>query len=756
MSQEYSEKNIKILSDLDHIRLRLGMYIGENTDPRHLFSEAFDNAVDELQTGSGNEIRVSVDTKKNLYEVVDNGRGIPHGTKKMGEEDVEILKLLCIKSNTGAKFDKESYLMSAGLHGVGLAVINALSSYLCIHSTREGKRVLYNAHKDELIFESVGKKEAGGTYIGFIPDKKYFQQENIPVEFLIERCKTANAFGIKVSLTVDGKDIPLASQLSDLIKKEDGVKEYGEYPVIYTSTDKNSERLIILLQYTSDTKDKYYGYTNLLFNSQGGTHVNFVSSKVISLAWEEYIKKSGIKTQVELKRSDYLTGLRCVVAAFISNPSFAGQTKEKLSVDKAKFDTFLPACQKELVRALKSNESLSNALIKRFEEYRIAQNKLLSRKEISSFIKQNTDSSDNIRRKFICDKLTDCSSKSRDNTELYICLKGNTKIRTANGDCIPIEQLVSHGSLMLSSINNKFELINSFAHNIRETKKVSELMKIILSDGSFVECTPEHRFLTAFSKEWVEAKDINLFTKLMSINTNDSVVIKILKITYEEPIPVYCLTVENDMHAYILENGLITHNCEGASAAGPACRMRNSEKQAVLQLRGKILNVTGMDVQKAIKSEEVCNITNSIGCGIGSQCDSDKSRYERVMINTDGDEDGLHIICLVLSVFINLLPDIVKDGRLFVVVPPLYGWQDKNGNHFTNERSDIPNNCKLKRYKGLGSMSDKDFFTACMNDKERKLIQVDYPTDIDEFNKILGTSSGKAEILKDLGLIRYE
>lgn len=612
---EYGEKNIKILSDLDHIRLRMGMYIGENTDPRHLFSEAFDNAVDELQTGNGTKITVKVDTKLNAYTISDDGRGIPHGKKKLGEDDVEILKLLCTKSNTGAKFDSDSYLMSAGLHGVGLAVINALSKHLTMTSVREGNKVNYEAHTDTLTYEKHDKTKHGSC-IYFIPDKQYFQSSVIPVDYLIERCRTANAFGVATELIIDGTAQAVEARLSDLIKTEEGIKEYGSYPVIYTSKNNNEERVVLFLQYTSDTKDKYYGYTNMLYNSQGGTHVNLISTKVISGAWEEYIKKTGTKLGVELRKGDYLTGLRCVVAVFISNPSFAGQTKEKLSVDKAKFDTLMPICQKEIVKAIRANEELSGALLKRFEEYRISQNKLLSRKEISSFIKQNNDSPDNVRRKFICDKLVDCTSKSRDDTELYIC--------------------------------------------------------------------------------------------------------------------------------------------EGASAAGPACRMRDAAKQAVLQLRGKILNVTGVSVQDAIKSEEVCNITNSIGCGIGSQCDSSKSRYERVLVNADGDEDGAHIVCLVISVFVNLLPDIVKDGRLFVVIPPLYGWSEKSGNKFTNDRDQVPANCKLKRYKGLGSMADKDFFGACMDKKGRTLVQVDYPSDLDAFNKILGTSSGKADILKDLGLVRYE
>ena len=194
---------------------------------------------------------------------------------------------------------------------------------------------------------------------------------------------------------------------------------------------------------------------------------------------------------------------------------------------------------------------------------------------------------------------------------------------------------------------------------------------------------------------------------------------------------------------------------EGDSAAGTLIRARDKTYQAVLPLRGKILNVTNKDVKTVLKSQPICNIINSIGCGIGANSDSSKSRYERVIISADADDDGKQIVCLVLSVFINLLPDIVKDGRLYVALPPLYGWRDKSGYHYTNERSEIPKNIThFTRYKGLGELDDDEMWTTCMNPKTRNLLAVDYPVDIDNFNYILGTSEGKSDLLKDLGIVR--
>lgn len=613
MNSIYGEDQIKVLSDIDHIRLRKHLYIGDASHPFHLFLEVMDNSVDEVQSGCGTHIDIYVNTSENSYRIVDDGRGIPHGTKMINNEPVEILRLLCTKLNSGAKFDNESYKISSGLHGQGLCCVNALSSYFKITSTRDHKKLTYLAVNDDLNSEYIDE-DITGTEVIFIPSEKYFENNIIPLDLIIGRCKTANAFGIKTNLYVDSNLIDTSSSMDNLYPIENDITTYIQYPLIYSSRDQKDERVAVYLRYTSDTKDKYFGYTNLLFNSVGGTHVNYIS-KLICEVWKEYIDSCKLKLEVELKPSDFLVGLRCIVAVFISEPEFSSQTKEKLTIPKDYLERFSSALKKQILVSLKFNDKQSKALVKRFEEYRISQNKLLSRKQISSLIKVNDDSPDNIRRRSIVDKLTECISKNRKDTELYIV--------------------------------------------------------------------------------------------------------------------------------------------EGTSACGPAKRTRNKNLQAILELRGKILNVTGMTPKQAIKSQEVCNIVNSIGAGIGEQCNSKRSRYDRIYINCDGDEDGLHINCLVLSVFVNLLPDIIKDGRLYTVVPPLYGWEDDKGKkHYGNHIEDIPKGVKFTRFKGLGEMDDDEYYETCLNPKTRKVVQLEYPTDLDEFNRILGTAGGKADLLKNLGIVR--
>ena len=264
---------------------------------------------------------------------------------------------------------------------------------------------------------------------------------------------------------------------------------------------------------------------------------------------------------------------------------------------------------------LEENILIAQQLIKRFEEYRVAQNNLLSRKEISSLIKVNSDDENNIRRRSVVSKLIECTSKKRQNTELFIV--------------------------------------------------------------------------------------------------------------------------------------------EGDSAKGPYMYTRNKELQAVLPLRGKILNITNKTVKEAIKNSEICDIANSIGCGIGGACNADKSRYDRIIISADADSDGLHINCLVLSVFINLFPDMVKQGRVYVSMPPLYCWGTNVNNYgWCNKVEDIPENVKnVHRFKGLGEMNTDQLEFFLVNPKTRNLMQIQYPSDINLFNKILGSSEGKNNLLKEIGIV---
>lgn len=618
MTKEYTSESIAVLSDLEHMKIRRGMYIGDAQDPRQLFGEVIDNAIDEVQAGFSEELVVTVSTKENRYTVRDYGRGIPHGKKKLDNgEEKEILAVLITKANSGGKFNNDSYNYSAGLNGLGLTITNALSREIVLTSNRNGNAVRATAHGDENVnINYFTTTEPNGTEVSFIPDKQYFHSSKIPIEFIKERCKVASALGFRARLIVDGEEIKTDASMFDLIKEENtSLSTYVNIqPIEVIAT--NAEKMKVAIRYTSDTSDRYFGYTNLLSNYLGGTHVQELSKTIIQ-TWKDFIENhKNIKPAIELHNNDYLIGLRGVCAVFIAHPEFSSQTKEKLVVNKKYFEELMSLFKARFLKYLEENIVIAQQLLKRFEEYRIAQNNLLSRKEISSLIKVNNDEEDNIRRRSVVSKLVECTSRKRKDTELFIV--------------------------------------------------------------------------------------------------------------------------------------------EGNSAMGPFLFTRNIEKQAVLPLRGKILNITNKTVKEAVKNAEICDIANAMGCGIGAACDASKSRYDKICIAADADPDGEQINCLILSVFINLFPDMVKQGRVYLTLPPLYCWGDSSKNYgWCNRVEDIPEKVKgnITRFKGLGEMENNQLKYFLVDPETRNTLQIQYPSDIEEFNRILGSTEGKRDLLTELGII---
>ena len=418
--ESYDDNSIQVLNDIEHIKLRYGMYISDN-GPFQLFSEVLDNSLDEMGEGYGKEIIVNVDTKLNKYTVIDNGRGIPIGMKKLetGEEK-ETLEVICTKANSSGKFNTDSYKYSAGINGLGITITNALSKHFEITTMRGKKAVTFKANdgiKESLDYIDL-LSERTGCITSFIPGD-IFKDKKIPLHKIEDRCRVASALGYRVRLTVDGEEIDTNATIYDLITEyDDTISIYKELPLIHV-INTLGEEMKVAIRYTSDISDRYFGYTNMLTNSSGGTHVNELSKTIIS-AWQEFIDKKKVKLEVDLKNSDYLVGIRAVCAIFISQPEFSSQTKEKLVVNKDRLKELMENFKDKFKEILYDNEELAVALIKRFEEYRIAQNKLLTNKDIMSKIKINTDDSNNIRRRSVSENLIECTSKKRENTELYI------------------------------------------------------------------------------------------------------------------------------------------------------------------------------------------------------------------------------------------------------------------------------------------------------------------------------------------------
>lgn len=176
-------------------------------------------------------------------------------------------------------------------------------------------------------------------------------------------------------------------------------------------------------------------------------------------------------------------------------------------------------------------------------------------------------------------------------------------------------------------------------------------------------------------------------------------------------------------------------------------------------MKGKIKNVVGRSITDVLKNKEIAGIISSVGCGILDKCNVEKRRYADIIYAGDADEDGAHITNLVVALFVTLMPSIVKEGHLKLVLSPLYGYQDKNGEwqgafKFEDIPKDIQKSGKYERYKGLGSLDDEQIKEFLLNKNKRKLVTVNYPSDIDEFNYIMSTSEGRRGLLTNLGILQ--
>lgn len=422
MSDSYGVNDLQVLSPIEHVKLRRGMYIGDSEDPTPLFNEIYDNALDEGQAGFSDLTEVVVNYQNNTYQITDHGRGFPQGMihDPSSDREMEALELLCTTSFSGGKFSNAVYKLSTGLHGLGLMVTNALSRDFKIQTWRDHSLVEYVSSQGvtrEVNYSKV-HQEGSGTTVIFSPDPQYFSSEEIPLSHILMRCKIASAFGMKNTLTVidkngTSKEIDTSSNIYDLLPPSDeGVSEYYRHDFVVKDPD-TGEFAAIALQYTSDTKSYYRGYTNLLYNSQGGTHHKMLDSAIYD-AWGKFNVQ-------DIKWNDIYLGLRGVVAVFISHTEFSSQSKERLSVDKKSLEHLRVKIVDEIVKWLTDNDEIRESLIKRFQEYRLSQNRLLARKEIKSLLYVNESKSGQVRRQSVVRKLRDCDSKSREGTELHIC-----------------------------------------------------------------------------------------------------------------------------------------------------------------------------------------------------------------------------------------------------------------------------------------------------------------------------------------------
>jgi len=628
-AREYGASDITVLEGLEAVRKRPGMYIG-STGPRglhHLVYEVVDNSVDEALAGYCTHIEIVLQADGGV-KVVDDGRGIPvdmHPTEH--KPTVEVVMTIL---HAGGKFGGGGYAVSGGLHGVGISVVNALSSRVNTEVRRQG-------HVWRMSFADGGKPQGElvkgeetsetGTTQTFYPDASIFETTEFDFETLRARFQQM-AFlnkGLRITLTDERQAPEEPAEDADLdldvvategevpaefhtvvYQYDNGLLDYVKHlnsgkkvdvvheDVIAFETE-DTERHIALemaMQWTNAYSESVHTYANTINTHEGGTHEEGFRAAMTSLINRYAREKSIIKEKDDnLTGDDIREGLTAVISVKLSEPQFEGQTKTKLGNSEVK--GFVQRVVTDgLGDWLERNPGPARDVIRK--AISAAQARMAARK-----------ARDNARRKSPLEsfgmpgKLSDCSSKNPENCEVYIV--------------------------------------------------------------------------------------------------------------------------------------------EGDSAGGSAKRGRNPETQAILPLRGKILNVERARLDKALGNNEVQSMITAFGTGIGEDFDLAKLRYHKIVLMADADVDGQHITTLLMTLLFRYMRPLIENGYVYLAQPPLYRIKWSNAPHdyvYSDRERDakllsgqaagrrIPKDNGIQRYKGLGEMDYTELWDTTMDPEHRTLLQV--------------------------------
>ena len=422
--EEYDADQIQILEGLEAVRKRPGMYIGSTSERglHHLVYEIVDNSVDEALAGFCTHIEVFIN-KDNSITVIDDGRGIPIGIqKKTGIPAVEVVFTIL---HAGGKFGGGGYKVSGGLHGVGASVVNALSNWLEVEVTREGKVYKQRYERGKVMYKlkEIGEAPAdkSGTKVTFLPDDTIFEQTVYDFDTLRNRLREI-AFltkGLRITLT-DLREEPAKVRS---FHYEGGIKEFVQYlnrhktplyeKVIYCEGMKNDVMVEVALQHNDSYNESTYSFVNNIVTPEGGTHLTGFKA-AIPKVFNDYARKNGILKDKDdnLSGDDLREGLTAVISVKIGNPQFEGQTKQKLGNSEAR-----PAVEgivtEQLTYFLEQNPDVAKIIVNKAT---LAQRARIAARKARD-VARKANLGDNMA---LPGKLADCSDKDPKNCEIYI------------------------------------------------------------------------------------------------------------------------------------------------------------------------------------------------------------------------------------------------------------------------------------------------------------------------------------------------
>ena len=611
-ANNYSASNIQVLEGLEAVRKRPAMYIGDISEKglHHLVNETVDNSIDEAMAGYCTDIEVTIN-EDNSITVEDNGRGIPVDMhEKLHKSALEVVMTVL---HAGGKFDKGSYKVSGGLHGVGVSCVNALSTHMLSQVFRDGKIYQQEYEKGKPLYpvKVVGETNKRGTRQQFWPDPTIFTHTVYKWDIIANRMRELaflNA-GIKITLK-DLRPDEEGKTKEQVFHAKDGLKEFVRYvdrhrthlfdDVIYLKTEKQGIPIEIAVMYNTDYSENIHSYVNNINTIEGGTHLTgFRMALTRTLkAYAEAdptISKQIEKAKVEIAQEDFREGLTAVISIKVAEPQFEGQTKTKLG-----------------------NSEVQGAVQQAVNE------------ALSDYLEEHPDEA-----KRICEK---------------VVLAATARIA---------------------------------ARKARESVQRKNFMTGGGLPGKLADCSMK------------DPKECEIFL------------------------------------------------VEGDSAGGSAKQGRDRFRQAILPLRGKILNVEKVQWHKVFEAESVMNIIQSIGVRFGvdgedsKEANTDKLRYDKIIIMTDADVDGSHIDTLIMTLFYRFMPKVIEEGHLYIATPPLYKctyrskvseycYTEQQRQAFIDKYGDgvEDKNIHTQRYKGLGEMNPEQLWETTMDPSTRLLKQV--------------------------------
>jgi DNA gyrase subunit B len=422
----YSASSIQVLEGLEAVRKRPSMYIGDTNEKglHHLVYEVVDNSIDEALAGYCNLIEVVVH-EDNSVSVHDNGRGIP--TELHTKENKSALEVVMTVLHAGGKFDKDSYKVSGGLHGVGVSCVNALSSYLRAEVRREGKIWMqeYSIGKPQGNVSVVGETDKTGTSIIFRPDDTIFQTTTYKYETLAARLRELAFLNAGITLTISDERVREEDGQfkSETFFSNEGLKEFVDYlddtrikltpEIIHIITEKNDIPVEIAMQYNTTFSENIHSYVNNINTIEGGTHLTGFR-RGLTRTLKNYAEQSGMlsKLKFDISGDDFREGLTGVISVKVQEPQFEGQTKTKLGNSEVSLAVD-QAVSEALTHYLEENPRSARIIVNKV--VLAAQARHAARKAREMVQRKNALSGGGLPG-----KLSDCSEKDPALTEVFL------------------------------------------------------------------------------------------------------------------------------------------------------------------------------------------------------------------------------------------------------------------------------------------------------------------------------------------------